>query len=371
MSNNTWMLPEGIDEAGPDLAHQIETLRRQSLDRMASWGYQLIMPPMAEFIDSLLTGVGADLDLQTLKVTDQLSGRMMGIRPDMTPQAARLDARSGSGINRLCYCGSTLQARPEKLGDSRAPIQIGAELFGHGSLAADIEVINLLLDLIEPLNTPALTLDIGHVAVFAQVMAQIPATQAREVEQALATKDATLLQAMDLPKNLHHQALTLMQSQGGVECLAGLRQAFPDLADVFTACEQVAATLHGRCNVHFDFAEGRGAHYHTGLVFSLYAQDQANALARGGRYDAVGADFGRARPATGFSADLRLWQSYQPHVAQPQAISAPADDDPELASEIARLREAGEVIVIDLEPGTNSCARRLVKQNHQWTIKDA
>lgn len=368
MAQNTWMLPEGIDEAGPEQAFEIEALRRSSLDRMASWGYQLIMPPMAEFTDSLLTGVGADLDLQTLKVTDQLSGRLLGIRADMTPQAARLDARTGQGVNRLCYCGSTLQARPEKPGDSRAPIQIGAELFGHGSLAADLEVIRLLLALMEPLDTPQMTLDVGHVALFAAVMAQVPAEQTREVEQALATKDISLLTQMQLPEPVQSQAMALIQFQGSVDCLDSLQAAFPNLAEVFDDCRAVAQAVPAQ--VHFDFAEGRGAHYHTGLVFSLYAKDQASALARGGRYDAVGADFGSARSATGFSADLRLWQQYQPQQTRPQPIAAPADDDPALAAEVARLRGLGEIIMTDLAEDAAPCTRRLIKQNHQWTIEN-
>ncbi len=367
---NTWMLPEGINEAGPKQAIQIETLRRSSLDRMASWGYRLIMPPMAEFTDSLLTGVGAELDLQTLKVTDQLSGRQLGIRADMTPQAARLDARHGQGVNRLCYCGSTLQAKPEKPGDSRAPIQIGAELFGHGSLAADLEVIQLLLSLMDPLQTPQLTLDVGHVAVFASLMEQIPATKQREVEQALATKDQTLLGAMQLPHDVHQKAATLMGAQGSVDCLNDLRRAFPALQTVFDDCQAVSDAIGSHINVHFDFAEGRGAHYHTGLVFSLYAKDQPTALARGGRYDSVGADFGSTRPATGFSADLRLWQDYQRDCDSPAPISAPADNDPALAEFISRLRAEGEIIMTDLAGDAAACSRRLIKQNHQWTIEN-
>ena len=193
MKNNAWMLPEGIDEAGPEQARAIEILRRQCIDRMQRWGYQLIMPPMVEFTESLLTGAGAELELQTLKVIDQLSGRLMGIRADMTPQAARLDARSGQGINRLSYCGSTLQARPARPGDSRAPIQIGAELFGYSGLDADLEIIQLLLELLSELDTAELTLDVGHVALFAEVIAQVDPAEQHLLEQALASKDETLL----------------------------------------------------------------------------------------------------------------------------------------------------------------------------------
>lgn len=370
MLKNTWMLPEGIDEAGPEHAQQIETLRRNSLDRMRAWGYQLIMPPMAEFTDVLLTGVGADLDLQTLKVTDQLSGRQLGIRADMTPQAARMDARSGQGINRLCYCGSTLQARPDKPGDSRAPIQVGAELFGFAGLDADLEVIGLLLELTDTLNLPARTLDIGHVAVFAALMQQVPETARRDVEQALSTKDTSLLAQADLPEPVAKRAMALIQSHGGVECLDSLRTVFPELPEVFDACEQVALAVSDLCDLHFDFAEGRGAHYHTGLVFSLYARDEADALARGGRYDAIGASFGQARPATGFSADLRLWHRYQSVATADAPILAPLDSDPALARTIAQLRAAGEVIMTDLGNAAAPGQRRLVKQNHQWTIEN-
>jgi len=370
MTHNTWMLPEGIDEAGPDEAFQIEQLRRRCLDQMQGWGYRLIMPPMAEFTDVLLTGVGADLDLQTLKVTDQLSGRQLGIRADMTPQAARMDARQGNGINRLCYCGSTLQARPDQPGDSRAPIQVGAELFGHADLAADLEVIRLLLELTESLQLPERTLDVGHVAVFAEVMSQVPPRCRREVEQALSTKDATLLTQAELPAPIHAQAMALILCHGGVDCLSDLRQAFPTLTAVFDACEQLAGAVNDACTIHFDFAEGRGAHYHTGMVFSLYAKDEPSALARGGRYDAIGASFGTARPATGFSADLRLWQRYQPAMAAQTPILAPNDPDPALKRKVAELRAAGEIIMTDLSDSAESGRRRLVKQNHQWTIEN-
>ena len=370
MKNNAWMLPEGIDEAGPEQARAIEILRRQCIDRMKRWGYQLIMPPMVEFTESLLTGAGAELELQTLKVIDQLSGRLMGIRADMTPQAARLDARSGQGINRLSYCGSTLQARPARPGDSRAPIQIGAELFGYSGLDADLEVIQLLLELLTELDTGELTLDVGHVALFAEVVAQVDPSEQHLLEQALASKDETLLKQCSLTTGAMNQAQTLLACQGSVECLVDLKKAFPNQADVFEACERIAQVTDGQVNLHFDFAEGRGASYHTGLVFSLYADNEATPIARGGRYDSDGSDFGTPRPATGFSADLRLWQGYMPKQTRPQPISAPVIQDAELAELIKTLRAQGEVIQFDLD-GSAPCSRRLVKLNHQWTIENA
>ena len=370
MKNNAWMLPEGIDEAGPEQARAIEVLRRQCIDRMQRWGYQLIMPPMVEFTESLLTGAGAELELQTLKVIDQLSGRLMGIRADMTPQAARLDARSGQGINRLSYCGSTLQARPARPGDSRAPIQIGAELFGHSGLDADLEIIQLLLELLAELETGELTLDVGHVALFAEVIAQIapPSNTCWNKPWPAKMKPCSINAA--LSADAMSQAQALLACQGSVECLADLKKAFPNQADVFEACERIAQVTDGQVNLHFDFAEGRGASYHTGLVFSLYADNEASQLP--GADDTIldGSDFGTPRPATGFSADSALWQGYMPTQTLAQPISAPVVQDADLAELIKTLRAQGEVIQFDLD-GSAPCTRRLVKLNHQWTIENA
>ena len=370
-TSTTWLLPDGIDEAGPRAAAEIEHLRRVCLDRMRTFGYQMVIPPMVEFVDSLLTGVGRDLGLQTLKVTDQLSGRQLGIRADMTPQAARMDARTGEGINRLCYCGSTLKARPQKLGDSRAPIQIGAELFGHDGLGADLEILSLLLDLTDALGLPRLTLDVGHVDLYRLAIATVAADQTGEAERALAQKDSSQLTELALEPSVEASLLRLMHTQGGPDCLDALRDAFPGADDALDQCQTLAGALAGRVNLHFDFAEGRGSHYHTGLVFALYAPDEAAPLAQGGRYDAAGEAFGTRRAATGFSADLRLWQSHAKlGLAAPMPITAPNLEDPSLTEAIAALRMQGEIVITDFD-GTATCTRRLRKTGTQWTIENA
>ncbi|MGB0957259.1 MAG: ATP phosphoribosyltransferase regulatory subunit [Litorivicinus sp.] len=368
-TSTTWLLPDGIDEAGPKAAADIEYLRRICLDRMQSFGYQMVIPPMVEFVDALLTGVGRDLDLQTLKVTDQLSGRQLGIRADMTPQAARMDARTGQGINRLCYCGSTLKARPSKLGDSRAPIQIGAELFGYEGLGADIELITLLLELTDALGLPMLTLDVGHVDLYRLAISTVPEAKRDAAEQALAQKDASQLAALALDDTANQRLRVLMDTQGGAGCLTGLADAFPEAADALEQCTTLATALDGRVNLHFDFAEGRGAHYHTGLVFALYAPDEAAPLAQGGRYDAAGEAFGTRRAATGFSADLRLWQLHAKlDLATPAPIAAPHLEDPSLTEAIAALRLQGEIVITDFDQNATH-TRRLVKAGTQWTIE--
>lgn len=367
MSTEIWQLPDGIDETAGEQALAVENLRRRSLDRMGAWGFELIMPPMVEFTDALLTGVGADLDLQTLRVTDQLSGRQMAIRPDMTPQVARFDARQTSQPRRLCYCGSVLRARPEKAGDSRAPIQIGAEIFGVAPLSADLEVIGLLLDLLTHMGIDDLTLDVGHVGLFQSLVKDVPGSLRSAVEQALAQKDLTQLKQLGLPEAQFKSLAALIRHQGPVACLDALGQAGMD-ADAIAQCRELANHLKGRVAVHFDFAEHRGASYHTGLVFSLYSQRASTPVARGGRYDAVGVAFGQPRPATGFSADLRTWQALAdtPKPAT-HVVQAPLVDDPELTAKITALRDQGVCVVLGHAGGLQA-THTLDKIDNQWTM---
>ena len=375
-SNTRWLLPDGIDEANPQRAEAIESIRRHCLDRMRNYGYQLVIPPMVEFVDSLLTGVGRDLGLQTLKVTDQLSGRQLGIRADMTPQAARMDARSGSGANRLCYCGSTLKAKPAKLGDSRAPIQIGAELFGVEGTGADLEIIDLMQDQVSGLDLGHLTLDMGHVDLYRHLIAQVPPQFQTAVESALAAKDLTRLNDVELQSDLTRQLTALVTLQGDTECLGPLRDALPWAEAAIAHCMEVAEHIRtcwgDRVDLHFDFAEGRGSHYHTGLVFALYADHHATPIAQGGRYDAAGSDFGSTRAATGFSADLRTWQDLSTRAsATSQPIGAPNLRDLDLYQAVAQLREQGEIVITEFETDLSNYTRRLVKVGDQWTIENA
>lgn len=367
MATEIWQLPDGIDETSGTQARDVERLRRIILDRMALWGFELFMPPMVEFEEALLTGVGADLNLQTLRVTDQLSGRQMAIRPDMTPQVARFDARQPAKTRRLCYCGSVLRARPEKAGDSRAPIQIGAEVFGREDLAADFEVIELLIDVLRTVGINDLTLDVGHVGLFQSLVEQVPSDLRESTERALAHKDLASLKALGLPQDLLAKLSAIVRFQGAESCLDALENAGLD-AQAISQCRDLASRLAGSINLHFDFAEHRGASYHTGLVFALYSQRDSSPVARGGRYDAVGQSFGQGRPATGFSADLRAWQRLATVDRETATrVLAPTLADAALEAKVTELRDAGYCVIRENQ-GDGEATHRLDYTNNEWTM---
>jgi len=307
-----WLLPEYIEDILPVEAARIEALRRRLLDLFASYGYELVMPPLIEYVDSLLTGTGHDLDVRTFKVVDQLSGRMMGLRADITPQVARIDAHllNRKGVTRLCYCGSVLHTRPAGQSATREPIQIGAEVFGHAGVESDLEVQRLLCRALALARVKKVRLDIGHVAVFRAIVQAAKAGAALEVElfAALQKKDLPALRGLTKGLDARSRAalLLLPELYGGAEVLALAEKKLPALAPVKRALATLRA-LAKACPVpaSFDLAELRGYHYHSGVVFDAYCEGVAGAVARGGRYDEVGKAFGRARPATGFSIDLR------------------------------------------------------------------
>jgi ATP phosphoribosyltransferase regulatory subunit len=309
-----WILPEYIDDILPAEAMRIEMLRRSILDLFFSRHYELVMPPLIEYTDSLLTGTGHDLELRTFKVVDQLSGRMMGLRADITPQVARIDAHllNREGVTRLCYCGSVLHTRPAGPAATREPIQPGAELYGDAGVEADLEILRLLCQALELAALRNARVDIGHVAVFRAIAGEIPDELERQLFEALQRKDAPGLK--ELTKGLNSKTrealLLLPELYGGVEVLDIAEKRLPKLAEVARALGTLRRLAEASSlPVGLDLAELRGYHYHTGVVFDAYCDGGAGAasqpVARGGRYDEVGKAFGRARPATGFSIDLR------------------------------------------------------------------
>ena len=311
-----WLLPEHIEDILPAEAARIEALRRRILDLFAGEGYELVMPPLLEYLESLLTGAGHDLDLRTFKLVDQLSGRMMGVRADITPQVARIDAHllNRAGVTRLCYCGSVLHTRPRGPGATREPIQIGAELYGHAGIESDLEIQRLLCRALELARVKGARLDVGHVAVFRALVraAGIGHELESELFEALQKKDLPELRALTkgLDARTRDALLLLPELYGGAEILKLARRRLPRVPGLHGALAQLAS-LAGACRIgaSYDLAELRGYHYHSGVVFDAYCDGRAGGasvlIARGGRYDEVGRAFGRPRPATGFSIDLR------------------------------------------------------------------
>jgi ATP phosphoribosyltransferase regulatory subunit len=307
-----WLLPEFIEDILPAEAMRIERLRRRILDLFFRRGYELVMPPLLEYTDSLLTGTGHDLELRTFKVVDQISGRTMGLRADITPQVARIDAHllNRGGVTRLCYCGSVLHTRPAGPAATREPIQIGAEMYGEPAVRGDLEILRLLCDALRAAGARRARLDIGHVAVFRSIVraAKVNGEHEADLFEALQRKDVSSLK--NLTKSLNgktREALVLLpELYGGREVLKLAAKKLPRLPELKRALATLGA-LAKACKVpaSFDLAELRGYHYHSGVVFDAYCEGATGAVARGGRYDEVGKAFGRARPATGFSIDLR------------------------------------------------------------------
>ena len=307
-----WLLPEHIDDILPDEAARIEALRRRILDLFFENKYELVMPPLVEFTDSLLTGTGHDLDLRTFKLVDQISGRMMGVRADITPQVARIDAHllNRKGVTRLCYCGSVLHARPAGPGATREPIQIGAEIFGHAGIASDLEVQRLLCQALAAAGVNGARMDVGHVAVFRSLVQAAEIGRELEVElfEALQKKDVPALKILTKRTDPKTRAalLLLPDLYGGADVLDLAEKKLPRLPELKQALETLRALAKASpIPIGFDLAELRGYHYHSGVVFDAYCDRVGGAVARGGRYDEVGKAFGRPRAATGFSIELR------------------------------------------------------------------
>lgn len=318
-TNNFWMLPEGVEESLPPVSWRIEALRRGLLDRYREHGYELILPPLLEHLDTLLTGAGTDLESQTFKLTDPAGGRLLGLRADMTPQAARIAARHFAGVPvvRLCYLGTVLRTRPDSLGGSRAPRQVGCEIFGEAGLSADLEILRLMLDTLRLAGIDTGHLDLGHVGIYRALAAKLGLDPAAEtaVFDILQRKSQPDLRDFAAARKLAPSSLAglsaLMDLNGDVTVLQRARQTLdlkdPAVAEALQAVEQAAAELKRvapEVPLHIDLAELRGYRYQTGMVFAAFTPGHGRELARGGRYDGVGREFGAPRAATGFSADL-------------------------------------------------------------------
>ena len=381
-----WLLPEYIEDVLPAEAAQIESLRRSLLDLLDVHGYQLVMPPLLEYLESLITGVGHDLDLATFKVVDQLTGRLMGVRADITPQAARIDAHmlNNQGVTRLCYAGSVLRTSPDGLAQTRQPMQLGAELFGHAGIEADIEIQRLMVKTLQAAGVNALQIDFSHVGIFDSLMSKVQAIDVlkQSVYQALQSKDQTEVKSLtrDFDAETRQALCRLTELNGDASILTVAAKDLPKTPEITSALNdltQVAKDLADLgVGLSFDLAELRGYHYHSGMVFAAYAQGCSGPLAFGGRYDEVGQAFGRARAATGFSLDLRGLVKALPALKVKKAILAPYGNEASLINKINSLRASGEKVVQEL-PGHDAhiaelnCDRKLVSQAGQWQLVSA
>ncbi|MBF4990842.1 ATP phosphoribosyltransferase regulatory subunit [Methylophilus sp. QUAN] len=380
---HNWLLPEYIEDVLPADAARLESYRRQLLDLFRVHGYQYVMPPMMEYVESLLTGTGHDLDIATFKVVDQLTGRLMGLRADTTPQAARIDAHmlNHQGVSRLCYAGTVLRTKPDGLARTREPLQLGAELYGHAGIESDIEVQRLMVKALQLLGMRTLFVDLSHATIFASLshMAQLGVQQEQALQAALQAKDITLVEQLvaNLPEKSRQAFVALTQLNGGAEVLDQARDILPESEEIEQALrelETVANTLTtDDVTVTIDLSELRGYHYHSGMVFAAYAKGYAGPIALGGRYDEVGAAFGRARPATGFSLDLRgALQALGPATLN-KGILAPVAAEPELLSLIDTLRSQGQIVVealpdMPVNYSELACDRTLQKIDGRWQV---
>lgn len=378
--NPAWLLPEYIEDILPPQAREGEKLRRRLLDLFDSYGYDLVVPPLVEYLESLLTGAARDLDLKTFKVVDVLSGRMLGIRADMTPQAARIDAHliGREGVTRLCYAGAVLRAKPAGLA-CREPFQIGAELFGHAGIEADLEIQELLLAALHAAGLADARLSLGHAGLFRALAtgAGLTADHAAALFTALRNKDVPEVEALavDLAQPWRNAFSQLPGLYGGIEALEKAHAVLPETPEIHAALDQLetlfsAGVALQRARISVDLSDLRGDGYHNGATFTAYAGGQAAAVALGGRYDGAGAVFGRSRPATGFSLDLRQILDCLPTPDTRGGIAAPRSDDAGLRDKIAELRAAGERVVVELPgEGAEHRDRRLVQTESDWIIQ--
>ncbi|MGB7481001.1 MAG: ATP phosphoribosyltransferase regulatory subunit [Burkholderiaceae bacterium] len=378
-----WALPENIADVLPSEARKIEELRRLMLDKFRVYGYELVIPPLLEYLESLLTGAGQDTNLRTFKLVDQLSGRSMGVRADMTTQVARIDAHllNRTSITRLCYAGSVLRTLPIGLHATREPFQIGAEIYGHAGLEADAEIQELALASLALTGISQVRMDLCHVGVLRALVAHDARAKECEAElfARLGAKDLPALRemAVDFLPETRAALLALPGLYGDVGVISEARRVLPQTAGIQKALSELESLTEvaDGADVTIDLADLRGYHYHSGVMFALYVPGLPNAVARGGRYDHVGEAFGRARPATGFSMDLRELARLLPPAERKCAICAPWSTDPVLREKIAAWRQAGEVVIQSL-PGQEArldefdCDRVVVLENGNWILKD-
>ena len=379
---SAWVLPDHIADVLPSEARHIEELRRELLDTARGYGYELVMPPLLEHLESLLSGTGEALDLQTFKLVDQLSGRMMGLRADTTPQVARIDAHllNRAGVTRLCYCGPVLHTRPGRPHATREPLQFGAEIYGHAGLEADLEALTLALDCVRATQVGELTVDMADARLVRALLAGLPvdASILAQVHAALAAKDASALAGLtrDFPVASREGLAALVTLYGDASVLDEAERRLPStplVREALANLRWLAGHLEG-ARVSFDLADLRGYAYYTGARFAIYAPGGSDALVRGGRYDEVGAVFGRNRPAVGFSLDLRELVAVAARPPLRAAVRAPWGEEPALRAAIASLRAQGETVVCVL-PGHESevdefhCDRELTRQGAAWTVR--
>ena len=379
---SAWVLPDHIADVLPSEARHIEELRRGLLDTARCYGYELVMPPLLEHLESLLTGTGEALDLQTFKLVDQLSGRSMGLRADTTPQVARIDAHllNRRSVTRLCYCGPVLHTRPDRPHATREPLQFGAEIYGHAGMEADLEALQLARECLRVANVRDTTVDLADVRIVRSLLADIPlsAQVLSAIHAALAAKDVGELASLtrDFPRESREGLLALPHLYGDQSVLIEAEktlQRFTGVREKLSNLKWLASRLEG-ANVTFDLADLRGYAYYSGARFAIYAPGASDALVRGGRYDEVGAVFGRNRPAAGFSLDIKQVVGVVPPRALKAAIRAPWGEAVEVNAAIAQLRSAGETVVCVM-PGHESevdefhCDRELVQIAGRWVVQ--
>ncbi|MEE9160287.1 MAG: ATP phosphoribosyltransferase regulatory subunit [Gammaproteobacteria bacterium] len=388
-TQNSWILPEGIEEILPPRAEQMDRLCREIIDLYTTWGYQLVIPPMIEYMDSLLTGTGKDLDLQIFKLTDQLSGRLMGVRADTTPQVARIDAHNlkRDVPTRLCYLGTVLHTRPENTGGNRSPLQVGAELYGHKGIESDIEVLCLMIETINKAGLENIHVDLGHVGIYNNLIQLAMLDEDSElalfdVLQRKAMPELNeMISAGMLPAEVGKMFKALITSIGSIEDFREATDLFenisPEIKDCLRDLQSMAEMVSKRMpevSLNFDLSELRGYHYHTGIVFTAYVPGYGQGIAFGGRYDDIGSAFGRARPATGFSTDIKtLLGLNNKNIESRSGIYAPRSDDPDQEQAIINLRSQGEIVICELAGQDDTaenmgCDRRLELQAGQWTV---
>ncbi len=386
-----WLLPDGVDEVLPPHAEPLERLRRDILDLFASWGYELVIPPLVEFIESLQLSNGEDVDLQTFKITDQVTGRLMGIRADITPQVARIDAHRlpTDAPQRLCYLGPVLHTRPDKFAGSRNPLQVGAELYGHGGVESDAEIVCLMADVLELAGVGALTIELGHMGVFKALSnaAQLDHDAADKLLDALLRKaEGEVIECLDengVDAGTRHQILGLLGLNGGIETIEEAKRmmavAHPTVREAIDTLDDLIGLLRDRIpavHLHVDLAELRGYRYHTGVTFAAYVPGEGRGIAWGGRYDNIGHQFGRERAATGFSTDLKnLGSARRPPTVSPPRVFAPAGSDPALLEAITELRGAGTIVIQQLTGQVGGarelgCMQTLICGDAGWRIEN-
>lgn len=391
-----WLLPESVADALPDEAARLETLRRRLLDLYQTHGYELVQPPLIEYLDSLLTGAGRDLDLRTFKLVDQGSGRTLGVRADMTAQVARIDAHllNRPGVVRLCYCHSVLHAQPADMQASREPFQLGAEIYGYADLAADLEIVRLAAATLQSAGAPAARIDLGHMGIFRTLMtlAGISGEGEEHFFKLLQRKDIPALdsETVGWKPELRSAMLALPRLYGDATVLEKARVALPKVPAIHKALDDLDAIIRQAPDLplYVDLSDLRGYHYHSGMVFAGYCEGHSTAMVLGGRYDGVGAAFGRARPATGFSLDIRelcRLATVAPVSAAVFAPALPADASADIrasrAQAIQALRANGER-VIDALPGEAQtpstgdvvysggvCDRILLQMQGKWVVQ--